>query len=66
MRNTESDKEYTVSEMLHMLKNRRSGGADKRSISEIDTVIDEIMERNPELVQQLNQLNQIERKYNER
>jgi hypothetical protein len=63
MRNTESDKEYTVSEMLHMLKNP---GADKRSISEIDTVIDEIMERNPELVQQLNQLNQIERKYNGR
>ena len=41
------DKNLTLDEMIDCLRNPTT---DKRSLAELDTVIDEIMERNPEWV----------------
>jgi len=44
------DKNLTLDEMIDCLRNPTT---DKRSLAELDTVIDEIMERNPEWVEHI-------------
>ena len=44
------DKNLTLDEMIDCLRNPTS---DKRSLDELDTVIDEIMERNPKWVEHI-------------
>ena len=44
------DKNLTADEMLHCFRNPTS---DKRSLAELDSVIDEIIERNPEWVERI-------------
>lgn len=45
-------REYTIDEMIDFAKNPKYKGR-KRSLAELDDVIDEIIERNPEFVKQL-------------
>jgi hypothetical protein len=49
---------YTLDEMLDCLKNP----AGKRSLAELDDVIDEIIDRNPDFVEKINEI--ISRKNN--
>ena len=44
------DKNLTLDEMIDCLRNPTS---DKRSLAELDTVIDEIIDRNPEWVEHI-------------
>jgi hypothetical protein len=44
------DKNLTLDEMIDCLRNPTS---DKRSLAELDTVIDQIIERNPEWVEHI-------------
>jgi hypothetical protein len=44
------DHDLTLDEMLDCLRNPRP---DKRSLAELDTVIDEIIDRNPEWVKHI-------------
>jgi hypothetical protein len=44
------DKNLTLDEMIDCLRNPTS---DKRSLAELDTVIDEIVDRNPEWVEHI-------------
>ena len=46
------NREYTVDEMMDCLRNPRG----KRSLAELDDVIDEIIERNPEFVKKINEI----------
>ena len=48
---------YTLDEMIDCLRNPRG----KRSLAELDTVIDEIIERNPEFVKKINEIVQKQR-----
>ena len=45
-----SDREYTLDEMMDYLHNP---SPDKRSLAELDTVIDEIIDRNSEWVEHI-------------
>jgi hypothetical protein len=47
---TGNDKNLTLDEMIDCLRNPTS---DKRSLAELDTVIDEIMDRNPKWVEHI-------------
>lgn len=46
-------REFTLDEMIDCLRNPTP---DKRSLAELDTVIDEIIERNPEWVEHIMQI----------
>ena len=48
-------REYTVDEMIDFVKNPKYKG-NKRSLAELDDVIDEIIERNPEWVEHIMQI----------
>ncbi len=48
--NRQSSKNLTPDEMMDCLRNPTP---DKRSLAELDTVIDEIVERNPKWVEQI-------------
>ena len=52
MRYKKPTREYTLDEMMIFMQNPR----DKRSLAELDTVIDEIIERNPEWVDELSKI----------
>jgi len=52
------DRDLTIDEMMDCLHNPRG----KRSLAELDDVIDEIMERNPDFVEKINKI--IEKKLN--
>ena len=54
------DRDLTLDEMMHCLHNPRG----KRSLAELDDVIDEIIERNPDWVEKINRF--VEDKRNER
>lgn len=43
-------KEFTLEEMMHHLRNPSK---DKRSLAELDSVIDEIVDRNPDFVEKI-------------
>ena len=46
------EREYTLDEMIDFVKNPKYKG-NKRSLAELDDVIDEIIERNPEWVEHI-------------
>ena len=46
------EREYTVNEMIDFVKNPKYKG-NKRSLAELDDVIDEIIEQNPEWVEHI-------------
>jgi len=48
----ESAPEFTVEEMIHHLRNP----VGKRSLAELDDVIDEIIQRNPDFVEKINEI----------
>ena len=54
------DRELTLDEMIDCLHNPRG----KRSLAELDDVIDEIIERNPEWVEKINRI--VEQEKNKR
>ena len=54
----EPEQELTVEEMIHCFHNP----VGKRSLAELDDVIDEIIDRNPDFVEKLNEI--ISRKNN--
>jgi hypothetical protein len=47
-----SNKEYTVDEMIHCMHNPKNK---LRSLAELDTVLDEIIQRNPEWYKEIQQ-----------
>ena len=49
------EREYTIDEMIDFAKNPKYKGH-KRSLAELDDVIDEIIERNPEFVEKINKI----------
>ncbi len=46
------DRELTVEEMIHCFHNP----VGKRSLAELDDVIDEIIDRNPDFVEKINEI----------
>jgi len=46
------DKEYTIDEMIHHMHNPKNK---LRSLAELDTVIDEIIQRNPKWYKEIQQ-----------
>ena len=55
-----NERNLTLDEMMDCLRNPRG----KRSLAELDDVIDEIIERNPDWVEKINRI--VEEKRNER
>lgn len=49
------EREYTLDEMIDFVKNPKYKGR-KRSLAELDDVIDEIMERNPDFVEKIGRI----------
>ena len=57
MSEPENPKEYTVDEMMHHMHNPNPNPKNKlRSLAELDDVIEEIIERNPEWYAELEKL----------
>jgi hypothetical protein len=57
--NNQQPKDLSLDEMLDCFRNPAS---DKRSIAELDDVIDEIMERNPDFVEKISRIVDEQRK----
>ena len=49
------EREYTIDEMIDFAKNPKYKGS-KRSLAELDDVIDEIIDRNPEFMEKLGEI----------